>query len=120
MEHLIRCLVVCLLEEDVCTDSCLVELSVVLNSGSSDVNVNTSDSAVLVLDRIDGLDALKDIFDRVIYRVLTCFDGKSLVTHILQCDNLVTDLILCELNSRDSLILSVIRAVDASVDAVVG
>ena len=120
VQDLVRFLVVCLLEEDVCSDSCLVELSVVLNCSSSDINVYTSDCAVLVLDRIDRLDALQDIFDRVIYRVLACFDCKSLVTHVLQSDYLVPDLVLCELYSRNSLVLAVIRAVNAPVDAVVG
>ena len=120
MKDLIRLFVICFLEEDVCSDSCFVKLSVVLYCSSCDVNVYTSDRAVLMLDRVDRLDALQDVFDRIVYRVLTCFDRKSLVTHVLQCDNLSLDLLLCELNSRNGLVLSVIRAVCASVDAVVG
>ena len=120
MKDLIRLLVICFLEEDVCSDSCFVKLSVVLNSSSCDVNVNTSDRAVLMLDRVDRLDALENVFDRIVYGVLTCFDRKSLVSHVLQCDDLCLDLLLCELDSRNGLVLSVIRAVCASVDAVVG
>ena len=52
--------------------------------------------------------------------ILTRFDCKALVTHILQRDDLVLDLLLRELLAADVLVLRVVGAVDAAVDAIVG
>ena len=33
---------------------------------------------------VDRIYAVEDVFDRVVDRILTCFDRKTLMTHILQ------------------------------------
>ena len=111
--------VVCFLEEDIGTDTCLFQFSVVLNCCRSDIYVNSSDITILMVNAVDRLDALEDILDRIVLRILTCLDRQSLMTHILKCDNFLTDLFLSKLLSRDRLILCMIRAVQASVDAVI-
>ena len=50
MKLLVALFVVCLLEEDVCADSGVVELFVVLDGGGGDVYVNAADCAVFMLD----------------------------------------------------------------------
>ena len=69
---------------------------------------------------VDGVDALEDVLDRVVDRVLAALDGKALVAHVLQGYYLLAHLILSQLLARDGLVLEVIGAVDAAVDAVVG
>ena len=119
VENLIAFLVVSFLEKDISTDSGIVKLAVVFNSCSGNVDIYTSDSAVLMLDRVDSLDTFQNVLDRVIYRVFAAFDSKALMTHILKCDNFLADLLLSQLLSGDLLVLQVVGAVNALVNAVV-
>ena len=73
-----------------------------------------------MLDSVNGLDALQHIFDRVHGRVFAGFEREALVSHILKRDNLLLNLLLSELVARNGLVLLMIRAVGAAVDAVVG
>ena len=66
------------------------------------------------------LDALEDVLDGIFLWVFARFDGKPLVTHVLKGDDFLSYLILGELLPGDGLVLSVVRAVDAAVDTVVG
>ncbi len=119
MELQIALLVIGLLEQDIGADTGVLELSVILNGGRGDIDVDAADRAVLVLDRIDGVDTLEDVLDRVHHRILAALDGKALVTHILQRDDLRLDLLLRQLFARNGLVLHVIRTVQTAVDAVV-
>ncbi len=69
----------------------------VFGRGRGNVHVNASDCAIAVFDAIDGFHALQDVFDGVVLRVFTCFDGQALMTHILQGNNLSANLFLSEL-----------------------
>ena len=120
MELLIALLVVGLLEEDVGADAGLLELAVVLHGGGGDVHIYPADIAVFVVDGIDGLDGLQHIFDGVVNGILAQLQGKALVTHVLQGDDLGADLLLGQLFSGDTLVLQVVGAVQTAVDAVVG
>ena len=99
----------------------LLELPVVLHGGGGDVHVDAADGAVFVVDAVDGVDAVEDVLDGVVDRVLARFHGQTLVAHILQGDDLAGRLsswvsflrVMC-------LFFSVIGAVDAAVDAVIG
>ena len=120
MELLIGILVISLLEQDVGADASLVEFAVVFHRGGGDVDVDTADGAILVFDRVDRMDGVEDILDRVVDRVFTGFDGQALMAHILQGDDFVADLFLRKLYARDGFVDPVIGAVDAAVYAVVG
>ena len=113
-------LVVGLLEEDVGADAGLLEHAVFLDGGGRDVDVHAADGAVLVLDGVDGADALQDVLDGVVDRVLAGLDGQALVAHVLQGDDLAPHVLLAELDAGDVLVLAVVGTVDAAVDAVVG
>ena len=115
----IALLVVGLLEKNISTDARILELAVVLYCRSRDVYVDTADSTVLVLDAVDGVNALENILDRIVHGVLARLDRETLVSHILKRDNLCLDLLLRELLTRDVLVLHMVRTVDASVYAVV-
>ena len=119
MKLLVALLIICLLEQDIGADTRVVELFVVLDRGGGNIHVYAADSAVLVLDRIDGLDALKDVLNRVVYGIFAGFDSKALMTHILQRDDLCLYLILSQLFAADVLVFIVIWAVNAAVHAVV-
>ena len=120
MELEVALLVVGLLEQDVGADARLLELAVVLHGGGGDVDVDAADVAVLVMHRVDGLDALQNVLDGVVLGILTCLDGQTLVTHILEGDDLGAHLLLGQLLAGDLLVLEVVGAVDTAVDAVVG
>ena len=73
-----------------------------------------------MMNGVDRVDALEDIFDGVVDGVFAGFDGESLVTHVLQRDNFLTHFFLRQLLAGDVLVLVVVRTVNAAVDAVVG
>lgn len=117
---LIGLAVVGFLEELVGADLGFVKLAVVFNRRGGDVDVQAADLAVLVLDRVDGLDGLEDVLDRIVLGMLAGFKQQALVPEVLKGDHFVADLLLRELLAHDVLVLGVVRAVGAGVDAVVG
>ena len=119
VELLVALLMVGLLEEDICTYACFLELAVVFNCSCCDIYIYTADSSVLVLDGIDSLDTFKDILDRIVYRILARFDSKALVSHILKSNDLLTDLFLSQLLTRNFLVLHMIWTVYALVYAII-
>ena len=119
MKLLIALLVICLLEEYVGSDSCLLELSVILHCSGSDIYIYTADSSVFVLDAVDCVDTLENVLNRIVYRVLSCLDCKTLVSHILKGCDLLYYLLLSELLSRNMLIFHVIWTVNTAVHTVV-
>ena len=120
MEPLIALLVIGLLEEDVGADARVLEPAVVLHGRRGDVHVHAADGAVLVVDGVNRFDALEDVLDGVVLRVLSRLDRQALVAHVLQRDDLLPDLLLRQLAARDGSVLHVIRTVHAAVYAVVG
>ena len=104
---------------NVCADSGFLELFIIFNGCCGNVHINPSDCTVLVIDRINGLYAVENVLNRVVYGILACLNRKALVSHILKCDNLFSHLILCEFFTADVLVLCMIRAIDTAVYAVV-
>ena len=119
VQALVALPVIGLLEQDVGADARVLELSVVLHRRGGDVHVHAADVAVLVVDGVNGIDALQDVLDGVVHRVLAGLDGQALVAHVLQRDDLRAHLVLRQLPAGDVLVLQVIGAVQAAVDAVV-
>ena len=110
---------ICFLEKNICADSGFFKLFVVFNRGGGNINIHTADSAVFMLNRINRFNAIKDIFNGVVDRVLARFDCKALVPHILKRDNFLFNLILSELFSGDMLVFLVIRAIKAAVYTII-
>ena len=73
-----------------------------------------------MLDTVNSLNALQDIFNRVIERILTCLQSKALVPHILQRCYLFYDLLLGQFLPGYMLVFPVIRTVYTAVDTVIG
>ena len=73
-----------------------------------------------MLDAVDGLDGFQNVFQGIVHRVLAGFNGKALVTHILQGNDLLTDLLLGQLFAGNMAVLGMVRAVFTAIDTVVG
>ena len=112
-------LVVRFLEQNVGTDTGFVQAAVILYRGRSNVYVYPANGSVLVLDAIDGLYRLQNVFDGVVNRIFSCFQCQTLVPHVLQGDDLTTDVFLCQFLAGNGLVLYVVRAVGTTVYAVV-
>ena len=108
-----------LLKQDICAYTRFLELSVVFNGSSGNIDIYTSYIAVFMVHAVYGLDTFKNIFNRVVDGIFTRFNGEPLVPHILKSDYLGSDLFLRELFSRNVLVFQMIRAIDTAVDAVV-
>ena len=120
MEFMIAVFVVCFLEENVGADAGFFQFFVIFHRGRRDIHVDAADIAVFMVDGIDRLDGFEDVFDRIVDRIFSRFDGQSLVSQILQGDDFPADFLLCQLFSRNRPVDCVIRTVGAAVDAVVG
>lgn len=119
MQLEVALLVVGLLKQNVSADAGVLQLAVVLDCSRCNVDVNTSNRTVFMLDGVNGVDALENVLNRVVDRVLTSLNGKTLVTHILQRDNLAGDLFLRQLFAGDMAVFRVIRTVNTAVYAVI-
>ena len=76
-------LVVSFLKEDVGTDARLVEHTILLDSGCGDVDIDTTNSPILMMYRVDRLDRLKDILYRVVAWIFARLESETLMSHIL-------------------------------------
>ena len=119
MKFLVGVLVIGFLKENVCSDAGIRKLFVILDRCGGNVYVHAADRSVFVLYGIDGLDTLKNVFYGIVFRVLAGFYGKALVPHILEGNDLLSDLILRKLYARDRLVFSVVRTVSASVYTII-
>ena len=73
-----------------------------------------------MLDRIDRLDTFKYIFDRIVDRILPCFERKAFVSHILKRDYFTFDILLRQFFTRNVFIFEMIRAIYTAVNTIVG
>ena len=119
VQPLITLLMIGLLEKDIGSDSGFLKLPVILNRRGGDIHIHAADVAVFVMHAVDCLDALENVFNRVVDRVLAGLDGKSLMPHVLKGNDFRAHFILRQLLSRNVSVFDVIRAVNAAVDAVV-
>ena len=111
--------VVGFLEENVGADACIAQFAVVLDRRSRDIYVHAADRPVLVMYGVDRLDRFENVLDRIVARVLSGFECQTLVTHILQRDNLAGNLFLRQLFASNMAVFRVIRTVNTAVYAVI-
>jgi hypothetical protein len=83
VEFFVVLFVVGFLKEDIGANASFVQAAVVFYGGCGNVHIDTADGAVFMFDGINGMNAVEDVFDGVIYRVFTGFDSQPFVTHIL-------------------------------------
>jgi hypothetical protein len=109
MQFLIALLIVGLLKENVGPDSCVLQLSVILNGGGGNIHIDSPDGAVLMMDSVNSLDAFQNILDGIVDRILSSFQSKALMSHILKGDYFLSDLFLCQFFSGDMPVFQMIR-----------
>jgi len=120
VKDLIVFLIICLLEQDVGANAGVLQTLVVFYRRGCNVDIDSSDGTVFMLDVVDRVDGFQHVFNWVVDRVFAAFQSKTLVSHVLQGDNFAADLLLSQLLACDMLVLEMIRAVFAAVDAVIG
>ena len=120
MQVLIAFLMIGFLEEDISTNARFLQFTVIFYGSSRNVYVYAADSAVFMLNGINSLNAVQNILNRIVYRVLTGLQSQTLMAHILQCDNLSTHLVLSQLFTSDMLIGCMVRTIYAVIDAIIG
>ena len=108
-----------LLEEDIGSYPGFLQLSVIFHRGGRYIYIYPADSPVFMFNAVDGLNTFQHILDRIVYRILSCLQSQSLMSHILKSDNFLADLLLGQLLSGDMFVLSVIRTVHTAVYTVI-
>ena len=98
--------------------SYLLELCIVFNGGCSYVDVHPADFAVLELHIVYGPDALEDVINGAIYRVLSGFERQTFMSHVLKYLDLLAEFVHCELLPVE-LVRTVVSTVLAAVHTVV-
>ena len=120
MELQVAFLVVRFLEQDVGTDTCFLQLAVILHGGGRNIHIDAADRPVFVFDGINRFDAFQNVFDGIMERIFTGFQRKALMPHVLQRDDLPFYFFLVQLFTGNVLVDAVVRAVYAAVNAVIG
>ena len=115
----IVCLVIGLLKEDVCSDTGFLQFAVILYRCGGNVHVYPSDGSVFVMNTVNGLNGLQDVFNRVVLRIFSGFQSQTLMPHILQGNHFPGDFFLGKFLAVDGLVLAMIRTIYTTVYAVV-
>ena len=111
--------VVGFLEEDICADSRSLEFTVTLYVRCGNVHVHAADGIAALVHGVNGFDGLQDILQGVIHGIFPGFYGKPLVAGADKSPDLCRNLILGEFTAGNRLVLIVVGAVYAAVNAVV-
>ena len=120
MQFFVGLLVIRFLKKLIGADLSFVQLAVVFHGRRRNVDVDAADGTVLMFDAVDGVDRLEDVFDRIVFGVLARFEQKTFMPHVLQRDHFTTNFVLRELLADDVFVFCVVRAVDATIHAVIG
>ena len=119
MKFLITFFMVCLLEQDVGPDTSVVELPVIFYRCCRDIDIHTADRAILMLDAVDGFNALQNIFDRIIDRIFARLDRQPFMPHILKGDHLPADLLLRQFFPADVIVAMMVGTIRTSIYTVI-
>ena len=119
VQSFIAFFVVGFLEQNVRANFCFFKHAIFIYGSSGNIYVNAPDSAIFMLDGIDGMHAFQDVFNRVVLGVFACFYGKALVAHILQGNYFSANFVLRKLATRYFAVLCMVRAVQTTIHAVI-
>ena len=73
-----------------------------------------------MINGVDGPDAFQNVLDGSHHRIFAGLNGKAFMPHVLKGNDFLRDLFLGQFLAGHMLVLPVIGAVHAAVDAVVG
>lgn len=107
------------LEEDIGANACFFELTVIFHGCRGDVDIDAANSPVFMFDTVNSMDTFKNVFNRIVDRVLACFKGQALVPHILQGRHFPDNFFLRQFLPGDVSVLGMIGTVDTPIDTVV-
>lgn len=99
-------LVIGFLKEDIRSDAGFLQHVVFFFRGGGDVDIHPPDCSVFVVNVINGVDAFQNVRDRVVQRVFAGFNGKPLVSHVLQRRDLPNKVLLRQLLREMCLFLA--------------
>ena len=94
MKLFIIFLMIGFLKKNICAYTGILKLFIIFNGCCRYIYINAADCAVFMLYWINCFNAIKYIFNRIVYRVLPCFNCKALMPHILKGNNLLCNLLL--------------------------
>ena len=119
MQRFVGSTVVCFLKKNVCSDSRILKHFVFFVCSCRYVYIHASYRTIFVLYGINCIYAFKNIFNRIVYRIFTCFECKPLVSQILQCNCFTVYFFLCQFLAAYVFVVNMIRAVSARVNAII-
>ena len=73
-----------------------------------------------MFDTVNRFDRFQNIFDRIVFRIFSCLDRQSFMSHILQSCHFFYNLFLGQFFPGYMCILFMIRTVYTAVDTVIG
>ena len=120
MQFFILLLVIGFLEQDVCSNSSVMQFPVIFHCSCSDIHIDPANCSVFVLNVINGVNGFQNVFNGVVQGVFSSLQSQPFVSHILQRNDFSFDFLLRQFFSADMLVFRMIRAVNAAVHAVVG
>ena len=120
MQGFVIFLMIGFLKENVSTDACLLQKTVILHRSSGNIHIHPTDSPVFMVYAVNGTDRFQYIFDGVTARVLTGFQCQPFMSHVLQCNHLPAYLLLRQLLAGNGTVLGVVRAIDTAVYTIIG
>ena len=74
MQQFVLVFVIGFLEKLVSTDTGFVKFFVIFNRGCRNIDVDTANGTVFVLNGIDRIDAFQNVLDGVVARMFSCFE----------------------------------------------
>ena len=120
MEFFIAFFMIRFLKQNVGSDSCILQFTVVLHRGGCNIHIDTTDSPIFMFDAVNGFDTFQNIFNRIIHRILTSFNSKTFMSHVLESCHFLYNFFLGQFPSGNMLIFHMVRAVHTTIDTIVG
>ena len=119
MKFFVVLFMISFLKQNISSNSCIVQTTVIFDCCCSYIYIYTPDSSIFMLNAVNGLYRFQDIFYRIMQRIFTSLDSKTFMSHILQCNDFLANLILSKLLAGNRLVFDVVRTVYATVYTVV-
>ena len=76
------------LKENISSDPCLFEQSVMIDSCCCNIDIDPADRSISVVDTVDGPDTFLIVVHGITDWVFACFQGKTIMSHILEGNDL--------------------------------
>ena len=119
VKSLIAFFIISFLEKNIGSDSRFFQLPVIFYCRCCNVYIHTADGSVFVFDAVNGFDTFQNVFNGIVFGILSCLQSKTLMSHVLKGDYLLADLLLSQFFTADVFVLCMIRTVNTAVDTII-